>query len=132
MPKTAIPTEAVDRIVRAVGPRVTLVPAGLLDPSTVLSYRLDNSMRQYRLARKGHSDADKKLQVRQLGSILKAGSKLRALLKSPQGWDWLKEFEFEALDFELDYSLTKARWLIDELENKLKYGDDYQAWLRDG
>jgi hypothetical protein len=78
-------------------------------------------------ARERRSDADKKLQVRQLGAILKAGSKLRDLLKSDQGWDWLKEFEFEVLADGLDISLPKARGVIHDLEMKIEWGDDWSS-----
>jgi len=129
MPWINIPTEAVDRIATSVGPRVTLVQAnqdatGPPDPNKDLNYRLHQSLRWYYLARERRSDTDKKSQVRHLGAILKAGSKLRDLLKS-QSWDWLKEFEFEALAFELEHSLPKARSLIRELEMKIELGDDY-------
>jgi hypothetical protein len=95
MPWIDIPTEAVDRIVRAVGPKVTLVRAnvdviGPPDPNKDLSYRLHQSLRWYYVARERRSDADKKLQVRRLVSISKAGSKLRNLLKPDQDWEWLK------------------------------------------
>jgi|ERR1035437_805587 hypothetical protein len=130
MPRIAIPTEAVGRIVKSVGPNVTLVQindyvVGPPDPNKDLSYRLHQSLRWYYLAREGRSDADKKLQVRKLLGILKTGSKLLDLLKSPQSWDWLKEFEFERVAYELEHALPTARSLIHELELKIKYGDDY-------
>jgi hypothetical protein len=137
MPWVNIPTAAVDRIVRSVGPRVALIRTngdvvGPRDPNKDLSYRLHQSLRWYYSARERRSDADKKLQVRRLGAILKAGSKLRDLLKSDQGWDWLKEFEFEALAYELEHSLSKARSLIHPLEMKIKFGDDFDTDYLDG
>jgi hypothetical protein len=128
MPRIAIPIEAVGRIAKSVGSKVTLLQTndyvvGPPDPNKDLSYRLHRSLRGYYLAREGRSDADKKLQVRKLLGILKTGSKLRDLLKSPQSWDWLKEFEFEALAFELEHALPAARSLIDELELKIKSDD---------
>jgi hypothetical protein len=99
MPWVDIPAEAVDRVVRSVGPRVALIQTnddvvGPPDPNKDLSYRLHQSLRWYYLARERRSDADKKLQVRRLVAILKVGSKLRNLLKPDQDWEWFKEFEF--------------------------------------
>jgi hypothetical protein len=64
MPLVNIPTEAVDRIVRSVGPRVALIRTnddvvGPPDPNKDLSYRLHQSLRWYYLARERRSDADK-------------------------------------------------------------------------
>src|SRR5258707_11160919 len=132
MPRLNISTEAVDRIVKSIGPRVALTQTnddfvGPPDPNKDLSYRLHQSLRWYYLARERRSDADKKLQVRKLGAILKAGSKLRDLLKSDQGWDWLDEFEFEVLAHGLEISLPKARSEIHDLEMKIEWGDDWPS-----
>jgi len=63
-------------------------------------------------------------------AISKAGSKLRNLLKPDQDWEWLKEFEFEMLPDEIGNMLTKADFIISELEMKIKWGDDYATeWL---
>ena len=137
MPLVNIPAEAVDRIVRSVGPRVALVPTngddvGPPDPNKDLSCRLHQSLMWYYLARERRSDADKKFQVRRLVAILKAGSKLRNLLKPDQDWEWLKKFEFEMLPDEIGNMLQKAEFIISELETKIEFGDDFYTDYLDG
>jgi hypothetical protein len=132
MPWLNITTEGVERIVRSVGPKVALIQiddalVGPPDPNKDLSRRLHRSLRWYYLARERRSDADKKLQVRQLGAIIKVGSKLRDLLKSDQSWDWLQEFEFEVLAHGLDIALPKAQSAVYDLEMKIEWGDDWSS-----
>jgi hypothetical protein len=132
MPWIDIPTEAVDRIARSVRPTVRLVRVeddvvGPPDPNKDLSYRLHQSLRWYYLARERRSDADKRSQVRRLVAISKTGSKLRNLLKPDRDWEWLKQFEFEILPFEIGNMLWRAEVLVRDLEMKIKYDDDYDT-----
>ncbi len=137
MPWLDISTEAIDRIVKSVGPRVALVQSnddivGPPDPNKDLGRRLHRSLHHYYVAKERRSDADKKLQVRRLVSISKAGSKLRNLLKPDQEWDWLKKFEFEHIPGELEMMLSAAERIIDDLEMKIEWGDDYATEYLDG
>jgi hypothetical protein len=137
MPGIDIPTEAVDRIARSVGPTVSLVRVdddvvGPPDPNRDLSYRLHQSLRWYYVARERRSDADKRSQVRRLMAISKTGSKLRNLLKPDQDWEWLKQFEFKILPDEIGNMLMRAEAAICDLEMKIEYGDDYDTEYLEG
>lgn len=134
MSRITIPTEAVDRIVKSVGPKVTLVQAeddviGPPDPNKDLSYRLNQSLGWYYVARERRSDADKKLQIRRLVAISKAGTKLRNLLKADQDWEWFKQFHFEILPDEIGHLLNLVEREIRDLETKIEWGDDWNTDL---
>jgi hypothetical protein len=137
MPWITIPTEAVDRIIKSVGPKVTLLRpnadvVGPPDPNKDLSYRLHQSLRWYYVARERRSDAGKKLQVRRLVAISKAALKLRSLLKSDENSEWLNSIDFEVLRHGVEISIPIAQREVYELEMKIKYGDDYDTEYLEG
>jgi len=66
-----------------------------------------------------------------LAAIVKAGSKLRKLLKSDRDWEWLKEFQFEVLTDDLDVAIPLAERAIYDLELKIEWGEDFLTDARD-
>ena len=131
MSRSEISADAVDRIVRSV--RLTTVPRSRKgrppNPNTDLHFRLHRSLEMYRKAGRLHSDADKKLQIRELSAICKTASKLSGLLAPKRDWDSLS-FEIEVVQHGLENLVSRVEWEIRELEMKVMFGDDWTRSVR--
>lgn len=134
MPRKAIPTEAVDRIAKSVGPQVALIEAEYLDfgppdLSKDLSYRLHQSMGWYYLAQERRSDASKRSQVRRLVAISKTGKKLRNLLALDHDWEPLR-WHFDVVSGEVEQLLVYLNIEVNRLEAEIELGDDWNTDLK--
>jgi hypothetical protein len=121
--------EGLARIIQAVGPKVTPVqspsrPGAMQRKDKDLRSNLLKSVQYYYGAVERRSDRNKRDRIRRLQSIVNAADRLAELLKPVDGWDWAIGDHADHILFEIENLNVRARFELEDLHEKLVWGDD--------
>jgi len=121
-------SDAVERILRAVGPKIKPIQISSPNEPPVLDldllYSLHESIEYYYGAVQRRSDKKKLDRIRRLKAISKAAGRLEDLLKPDDDWEWAQDSEHEFLLGRISDLRSKVESEIDDLKHKIEWGDD--------